>query len=320
MFCPECGAENPQDAVFCGECGCDIQKELQKEKAASEEKIPEKKKAVPKEKIPEKRKAVSKEKISEKKEEKTTSKNEKTVIIALFAVIIVVAAFFAWQMISGRADNKKEQSKASEATTEAKTVTEEETESTEATTEESDENLPSIISQSAVDYDNILDLDDYETFYAGDYSFGYPKELYESVVQVGDSYEFQSDEYNHVTYSREKLDSGVTAKKKLKSLYSQVRGNLTDRNEVLYIEDNGIFVIAGRSKDDSNQSIYNLVRIENGYVYSMTIGYRYTSDKTETNKQNYYIDTMYRLCSFGRGTYKPRTYQQFLNDDMGTKK
>lgn len=295
MFCPKCGAENPEGSRFCGECGCDIQEEQEHQS------------------------------VPEEKSEKRSSKNEKTVIIGLFVVIIVVAAFFVWQMILGT-DIGSGVSSSSKTTTEAetKTTTEATTGTTDTqqkdTTEEKDQDLPSITSQSQIDYDKILDLDDYETFYAGDYSFGFPKELYKDVVKVGDSYEFRSDTYNYLIYRRQKLSSGTTVKKKLKSSYASIRNNLTNRNEILYKEENGVFVIAGQKKDNTNQALYYLVRIENGYIYSMTIGYRYTSDKTQDNKKNYYIDTMYRMCSFGRGTYQPRTYQQFLNDDMGTKK
>lgn len=300
MFCPKCGAENPENARFCGECGCDIQKELQKEQS-----------------------------ISEKVKGRDAVKNEKNLIIGLFAVILVAAVFFAWQMIAANSEKEEqsvsestttETSEATSASTEAVTEASTEEERTESESEGKNQKLPLITSQSQANYNNILDLDDYETFYAGDYSFGYPKKLYKSVVQVGNSYEFQSDSYNYVTFRRESLESGTTVKKKLKSSYDQVRKNLTDRNEILYKEDTGLFVIAGRQKGDTKQSCYYLVRIENGYLYSMTIGYRHTSDKTEDKKQNYYIDTMYRMCSFGRGTYQPRTYQQFLNDDMGTKK
>ena len=37
MFCPNCGAENPEDAVFCGNCGKNISKEFQAAKRAVQE-------------------------------------------------------------------------------------------------------------------------------------------------------------------------------------------------------------------------------------------------------------------------------------------
>ena len=35
---------------------------------------------------------------------------------------------------------------------------------------------------------------------------------------------------------------------------------------------------------------------------------------------NYILDCVYRYCSFAGGTYKPRSYEMFLQDDMGVKK
>ena len=35
---------------------------------------------------------------------------------------------------------------------------------------------------------------------------------------------------------------------------------------------------------------------------------------------NYIIDYVYRYCSFAGGTYKPRSHELFMRDDMGEKK
>ena len=42
--------------------------------------------------------------------------------------------------------------------------------------------------------------------------------------------------------------------------------------------------------------------------------------KDDYNAIDYVVDCVYRYCSFSGGTYCPRTYQQFLKDDMGKKK
>ena len=38
------------------------------------------------------------------------------------------------------------------------------------------------------------------------------------------------------------------------------------------------------------------------------------------NEIDYVVDCVYRFCSFSGGTYQPRSYQQFLDDNMGSKK
>ena len=38
------------------------------------------------------------------------------------------------------------------------------------------------------------------------------------------------------------------------------------------------------------------------------------------NAFDFIVICVYRYCYFSGGTYRPRTYQQFLKDDMGKKK
>lgn len=47
-------------------------------------------------------------------------------------------------------------------------------------------------------------------------------------------------------------------------------------------------------------------------IYLMTVGFPDTEDKELSDKMNYYIDCLYRMCSFSGESYKPRTYDQFL--------
>lgn len=42
--------------------------------------------------------------------------------------------------------------------------------------------------------------------------------------------------------------------------------------------------------------------------------------KSELSHANYMLDTIYRMCSFTNSSYNPRTYNQFVNDDIGSKK
>ena len=90
--------------------------------------------------------------------------------------------------------------------------------------------------------------------------------------------------------------------------------------EILDKPEKGVCIFAGSRYNDENQKLYHLLRVEDDCVYNMTVGYPDTDDKELDGKRNYYIDCLYRMCSFSGGTYKPRTYDQFLSNDMGTKK
>ena len=43
-------------------------------------------------------------------------------------------------------------------------------------------------------------------------------------------------------------------------------------------------------------------------------------EKEELNHANYILDTVYRTVSFSKSSYLPRSYNQFINEDMGQKK
>ena len=53
---------------------------------------------------------------------------------------------------------------------------------------------------------------------------------------------------------------------------------------------------------------YSLVNIIHGY------------EREELNHANYILDTVYRTVSFSKSSYLPRSYNQFINEDMGQKK
>ena len=58
--------------------------------------------------------------------------------------------------------------------------------------------------------------------------------------------------------------------------------------------------------------------LEKNYILKFT--YPDPDMKDNYNAIDYVVDCVYRYCSFSGGTYRPRTYQQFLKDDMGKKK
>ena len=49
---------------------------------------------------------------------------------------------------------------------------------------------------------------------------------------------------------------------------------------------------------------------------------RYPNDATEEShsKRGYMVDCVYRCCAHSGSTYKVRTYDMYMNDDMGEKR
>ena len=79
--------------------------------------------------------------------------------------------------------------------------------------------------------------------------------------------------------------------------------------------------LIGASVDSSETTgVYIIAANDGKKNYILKFTYPDPDMKDDYNQIDYVVDCVYRYCSFSGGTYRPRTYQQFLKDDMGTKK
>ena len=288
MICPECRAKNPDDARFCGNCGYNFQNQM-----------------------------------VETEQEKKKKERKKIILYILAGIVFAITAAAALLIVlddtgSGANDVSdialpKEKSSSADST-----------ETSAASSEEkADSDLPEIVSNAKVDYNKIISLHDYKTFYADGYSFGFPLLLYERVEEFGDNgYRFSSssDPYSWLEFQQEKRTDQSSIEETAKERSRELKSQMTGIEEILDKPEKGVCIFAGSRYNDENQKLYHLLRVEDDCVYNMTVGYPDTDDKELDGKRNYYIDCLYRMCSFSGGTYKPRTYDQFLSNDMGTKK
>ena len=295
MICPECRAKNPDDARFCGNCGYNFQNQM-----------------------------------VETEQEKKKKERKKIILYILAGIVFAITAAAALLIVlddtgSGANDvsdialPKEKSSSAGSTETSADS-----TETSAASSEEkADSDLPEIVSNAKVDYNKIISLHDYKTFYADGYSFGFPLLLYERVEEFGDNgYRFSSssDPYSWLEFQQEKRTDQSSVEGTAKERSRELKSQMTGIEEILDKPEKGVCIFAGSRYNDENQKLYRLLRVEDDCVYNMTVGYPDTDDKELDGKRNYYIDCLYRMCSFSGGTYKPRTYDQFLSNDMGTKK
>lgn len=295
MICPECRAKNPDDARFCGNCGYNFQNQM-----------------------------------VETEQEKKKKERKKIILYILVGIVFAITAAAALLIVlddtgSGANDvsdialPKEKSSSAGSTETSADS-----TETSAASSEEkADSDLPEIVSNAKVDYNKIISLHDYKTFYADGYSFGFPLLLYERVEEFRDNgYRFSSssDPYSWLEFQQEKRTDQSSIEETAKERSRELKSQMTGIEEILDKPEKGVCIFAGSRYNDENQKLYHLLRVEDDCVYNMTVGYPDTDDKELDGKRNYYIDCLYRMCSFSGGTYKPRTYDQFLSNDMGTKK
>lgn len=319
MICPNCKTKNEEGAAFCANCGMslsDDQPTMMQDGPTIMETD-----------------GGSKKPLKSSKEKETVRvypkyRSAKGIITGLSALIVVMVVMLGvglWQNNSASGDTasavttEDQKESGSDAAT-GETTTEKA--STAATEASSDEDLPDIEAQDTVDYTNVLYLNGYDTFSADGYSFGYPKAFYKTVSKTSNGYRFESDDkYEWLEYSKEKMSGSQSTESAISSIRKNLKNRFNKINDILYKE-TGVCIMGGVEKTDENQAIYYLARIQGNYIYTMEVGYDYPdpSNTTEKNQKDYYVDCLYRYCSFSGGTYSPRSYSTFLDGDMGTKK
>lgn len=218
--------------------------------------------------------------------------------------------------------NGKDQKTAGKATTEEKKEKDlEATESTLAYTDNSSMNVGACLSP-----------EDYNTVTAGDgsFHFAYPKYLFDhsEVDASGTSYKFSykgradSKEAELVVYTQD--DEGDPLQN-ARELYESFSSGVYKRYFKMYpsrVDGSGMArTLIGASTDSEEKTgVYIIAANDGKKDYILKFTYPDPDMTDDYNEIDYVVDCIYRFCSFSGGTYQPRSYQQFLNDDMGSKK
>lgn len=80
-------------------------------------------------------------------------------------------------------------------------------------------------------------------------------------------------------------------------------------------------IVAGKfDYEDADTCVYYVGASDENRDYIMEFYYPDANPEYDYDDVNYILDCVYRYCSFAGGTYKPRSYEMFLQDDMGVKK
>lgn len=189
--------------------------------------------------------------------------------------------------------------------------------------------LEGVDSSNQPNYDNCVSLSNYQKLVVteGEFSFGYPKNFFNKVEKEGDNYTFTSEGGKATLIVKHEKGSGDKVSD-VQNAYKFLEGKIDMEDEknaqkrVADKEKNGWTrcIYTGLYIDDPNQSVY-FIGVSNGEdVY--TVDFEYSDPDVDDfyTPQNYMIDCLYRLCDHSGADYEARTYQQFLVDDLGTKK
>lgn len=164
----------------------------------------------------------------------------------------------------------------------------------------------------------------------GSFSFGYPKYLFNDseVNKSGTSYTLSYKEDSgsadaKLTVYRE--NNQGNALENAKQLYRRFSSSVYKtyfKMEPTRIDSRGMAraLIGGSVDSSETKGVYIIAANDGEKNYILKFTYPDSDMDDNYNMIDYVVDCVYRYCSFSGGTYKPRTYQQFLKDDMGTKK
>ena len=201
------------------------------------------------------------------------------------------------------------------ATTQAASTTED-TVDTQAVGADGNEEIFEDTDASA-DYSECLSLDNYTYLESpdGDYTFYYPQNVYNYAYYDGDSCIFTSDDENDtVKFIRKDNTSGSPAQG-MENLYNSYT-NLSKKEKILFREetDERGFARGVLSGITDNQNVYASIAANDDYVYIMEVCTSFQHDSTKSTWVEYYIDCMYRYCSFSRRVGDPRSYDEYMED------
>lgn len=269
------------------------------------------------------------------------------IVLILTIAVIGVGAFYFIKIKNGtsgdRTTEAKETTQAAQ-TTQAETddetaeyatssgIQKTQTKEPDGTTAQKTEKKPlSYIDNKSMNFHACLSSDAYEeiTSADGEFSFAYPKYLFnggEYNDQINDYKLYynngtENEVYLHV-YEKEQEGAPLDNIQLLKQSFSGIIRTQYYEWKSEEVDSKGMArVLLGGYTDDANTKGIYIIAANNGRKdYIMEFHYP-DSDYTNLYKEvNYVVDCLYRFSSFGGGTYKPRTYQQFLDDEWGEKK
>ena len=189
----------------------------------------------------------------------------------------------------------------------------------------------SSISMNYVDYSNTQDYlnyssqSDFATFYANGYSFGYPKNFFNYAEKTENGYRLTADNGGSLTVAVYPRNSSMQVRDQVESLYREKFEELYYTETVLHKYDSdenyGRFIVSGFLDSDKSAGVYTLYNVYEDKIecYSL-VNTIHGYEREELNHANYILDTVYRTVSFSKSSYLPRSYNQFINEDMGQKK
>lgn len=277
---------------------------------------------------------------------KDTGGNEKNgkktsgMSVVVYLLIVLIGGFALYKtgimgnLIPGLGGNSGK-NVGTQASSQKKTDTTAETSKKETERTKEKESTKSTLADtdnSTMDASACLSPSDYNTVTSedGSFSFGYPKYLFNhsEVNEEGTSYKLSykdgSDEAKAqlVVYTEDNPGNALENAKQLYSEFASSVNKVYFKMQPTRIDSKGMAraLIGGSVDSAESEGTYIIAANDGEKNYILQFTYPDPDMKNDYNDIDYVVDCVYRYCSFSGGTYQPRTHEQFLRDDMGTKK
>lgn len=187
---------------------------------------------------------------------------------------------------------------------------------------------------SDMNISDCLTIDDYceRSSADGSFHFAYPKYVFNGsdIDEESNYYDYYYEDENGNRTMEMKFyteDNPGDAAENAKELFENISYT---PNEVLYkvepkdeVNSDGMArgIVAGTYEYDDDDTCVYIVGANDGEKnYIMELYYPDSAPEYDYDDVNYIIDCVYRYCSFAGGSYKPRSYELFVKDEMGEKK
>lgn len=283
--------------------------------------------------------------------EKKKSKANNTIlaiILGISCVLVVVIGLLFWQILKQNS-NKLTASTSAPSTVQSAPSTAQKEEKQENKTESQTEDIEEQMTQAKAEVESTMKINtlpnvdntsintsacltpsSYNVLTSADssFSFGYPKYMF-NYSEVDDannsyllSYEGSSDWLELHIYEEDNPGDPVQNARKLYDKYISQSYDTYFLKEPKEADDTGMVrgLIGGKADASGDTGSYIIAANDGKKNYILEFYFPDPDLDNDYDDINYVVDCVYRYCSFSGGTYKPRTYQQFLKDDMGTKK
>lgn len=178
-------------------------------------------------------------------------------------------------------------------------------------------------------YNNYLSPDNYENLTVdSNFSFSYPSGFFSKVEQYNKNYTFSTSDNSDTLYVSCESGSGDAVKdvKDAANKNASLINAKEEKHGVLVVSDKvkdgwAHCIVGGNYTDGQNgNGMYKVIVSNGSSIYTLDYEYGSSDNSTYYTAQNYMLDCMYRYCEHSGTTYKPRTWEMFLNDQMGEKR